>query len=64
VLQQKMLSMSSSGKCFDVKFEPSPQLVDFLEACFVSTGDLTKVAKVSPGGAALQGKTDLDRIHS
>ncbi|TVY13662.1 hypothetical protein LARI1_G009009 [Lachnellula arida] len=46
ILQQKMISLSSSGNCLDVQFEPSPQLVDFLELCFSGSADILKIAKV------------------
>ncbi|RDL41161.1 uncharacterized protein BP5553_01140 [Venustampulla echinocandica] len=37
VMQQKMLAITPEGKSLDVKFEPSPQFVDFLELCFRAT---------------------------
>ncbi|TVY92351.1 hypothetical protein LAWI1_G003790, partial [Lachnellula willkommii] len=49
VMQQKMLSVSITGKSLDVKFEPSLTLVDFLELCFADTKNLLmeKVLRVT-----------------
>jgi hypothetical protein len=46
-MRQKMLSMSSSGKCLEVQNELSPELVDFLEMCFVKSGSIPRLLKAS-----------------
>jgi hypothetical protein len=46
VLQQRMISLASIGKSVDVKFNPSPELVDFLPLCFLSQGGLDRILKV------------------
>ena len=45
--QQRVIAMSSLGRRLDAKCEPSPALIDFLEACFMQDGTFDKVLKVS-----------------
>ncbi len=43
VLQQKMVSLRSIGKRVDMRFQPSPPLVDFLELCFLESCGMERV---------------------
>jgi len=48
LLQQKVISIPSIGRKIDAHCEPSPQMVDFLEVCFLKEGvDMGAVLKVS-----------------
>lgn len=52
--KHKTISIPSIGHGVDVKFQPSPLLVDFLELCFAKEGNLESVVKVgSPGKSML-----------
>lgn len=46
VLQQKTIFISAIGKRIEVKFEPSPELMDFLELCYLVDGGMERVLKV------------------
>ncbi|KAH8787539.1 hypothetical protein F5882DRAFT_461552 [Hyaloscypha sp. PMI_1271] len=49
ILNQKMISIPSVGRKLDANCKPSPQMVDFLEACFVEEGvDMGKLLKKWP----------------
>lgn len=50
IRQRKIFLQSSGGKSVDVKFQPSPQLVDFLELYFSGRAEIAKIIKVSLAG--------------